>query len=141
MNEGEDAMAFIERIMLVDDNEADNVYHELILRAAGFTGDLWIHETGEAALEQLRGAGMRAPCLILLDINMPGMDGFEFAAAAAPLLKRHPALIVVMLTSSSSPEDYSRAIEMEQVSSYLIKPLTVSSAFTLIVGGASPGRH
>jgi len=134
-------MADIERIMLVDDNEADNVYHELILRAAGFEGALWIHETGESALEQLRCATALPPCLILLDINMPGMNGFEFAAAAAPLLERHPAMIVVMLTSSSSPEDYARAAGMTQISSYLTKPLTVSSAFTLIVGGASPGRH
>jgi CheY-like chemotaxis protein len=134
-------MARIERIMLVDDNEADNVYHELVLRAAGFQGELWIHETGESALEQLRGDRMPTPCLILLDINMPGMNGFEFAAAAAPLLQRHPALIVVMLTSSSSPEDRSRATGMEQISSYLIKPLTVSSAIALITGGASPGRH
>lgn len=134
-------MAHIERIMLVDDNEADNVYHELILRAAGFEGELWIHETGESALGQLGRASVLPPCLILLDINMPGMDGFEFAAAAAPLLRRHPALIVVMLTSSSSPQDHARAAGMSEISSYLTKPLTVSSARALIVGGASPGRH
>ncbi len=134
-------MSGIERIMLVDDNEADNVYHEIILRSAGYEGELWIHESGEAALAQLKRTTILPPCLVLLDINMPGMSGFEFATAAAPLLSKHPTLVVVMLTSSSSMEDRKRAATMAVISSFLTKPLTVRAAHTLLSGGASQGVH
>jgi len=134
-------MSGIERIMLVDDNEADNVYNEIILRSAGYEGGLWVHESGQAALAQLKQTTFLPPCLILLDIDMPGMDGFEFAAAAAPLLSRHPTLVLVMLTSSSSAEDRQRAATMTEISSLLAKPLTVQAARALLSGGASRGVH
>ena len=77
----------VQRIVLVDDSEADNVYHEVVLRRAGFSGDLQVFEMAAPALDYLRRLPDGPVCLVLLDINMPGMDGWEFAAAAAPLLQ------------------------------------------------------
>lgn len=124
----------MERILLVDDNEADNVFHEFVIRRAGFTGELTVCESGPSALAHLSSAGTQRPTLILLDINMPGMSGFEFARAAAPLLADEPTAIVVMLTSSGAQDDLERARQMPEITSYLIKPLTAETIADLLAG-------
>lgn len=124
----------VQRIVLVDDNEADNVYHEVVLRRAGFSGDLQVFEMAEEALEYLRALPDGPVCLVLLDVNMPGMDGWEFAAAAGPLLREKPTLMLVMLTSSSAPEDLARARAMPELHGIITKPLTVEAALDLLDG-------
>ena len=124
----------VQCVMLVDDNEADNVYHEIMLRRAGFGGELVIRESAQQALDYLTQANVLLPNLILLDINMPGMNGFEFAHEAAPLLQRVPTITVVMLTSSSLPNDRERARAMPEIAGYVTKPLTVASARALLDG-------
>jgi len=127
----------VTRILLVDDNEPDNVFHEAVLRGAGFQGDLRAFEEPEAALEYLRQLPHGPVCLLLLDINMPGMNGWEFARAAEPLLEDNPTVILVMLTSSSLPEDRAQAESEAAVSGYLTKPLTVEVAVRLLSGNWS----
>jgi len=122
----------VERIVLVDDNEADNVYHEVVLRRAGFGGELQVFEMAEDALAYLAAMPDGPGTLVLLDINMPGMDGWAFAAAAAPLLAAKPALMLVMLTSSSAPEDQARAQSLPGLSGFVTKPLTVEAARGLL---------
>ncbi|MBS4037584.1 MAG: hypothetical protein KGZ46_05490, partial [Hydrogenophaga sp.] len=68
-----------ERFILIDDNEADNVFHEIMIRRAGFTGDVLIFDNGVDALEFMRHDELRVPTCIFLDINMPMLDGFEVA--------------------------------------------------------------
>lgn len=121
------------RVMLIDDNEADNVFHEIILRKAGFAGELVVHESAEAALQALSAETPPAkPTLILLDINMPGMDGFQFVEAAAAVLTAHRSVILVMLTSSSADSDIRRAQAMPLIRDYVIKPLIVDAAKTML---------
>lgn len=117
----------IERIILVDDNEADNVYHEIMIRKAGFTGEVRVFETGVHALEFLRTDPLDTPSCIFLDINMPMLDGFEVAEEATPLLQDKPTVVLMMLTSSGSPADRARAATLPVIQGYLIKPLTVAS--------------
>lgn len=120
-------MTPIERIILVDDNEADNVYHEIMIRKAGFTGEILVFETGVLALEFLRSDPLQTPSCIFLDINMPMLDGFEVAEEATPLLQGKPTVLLMMLTSSGSPADRARAATLPIIQGYLIKPLTVAS--------------
>lgn len=117
------------QVMLIDDNEADNVYHEVVLRRAGFGGELVTHESAELALVPLRSnLHSGKPTLILLDINMPGMDGFQFVDAAADVLSTFEPVILVMLTSSTAGIDVRRAKELPVIRDYLVKPLTVDRA-------------
>ena len=117
------------RVMLIDDNEADNVYHELVLRRAGFGGELVVHESAELALASLNSdLHPRKSTLIFLDINMPGMDGFQFVDAAAAVLSEVNPIILVMLTSSTADKDIRRAKALPLIRDYLIKPLVVAKA-------------
>ena len=117
------------RVLLIDDNEADNVYHELVLRRAGFGGELVVHESAELALVSLNSdLHPRKSTLIFLDINMPGMDGFQFVDAAAAVLSEVNPVILVMLTSSTADKDIRRAKELPLIRDYLIKPLVVAEA-------------
>src|SRR5882757_8136909 len=123
-------MPTIKRILLVDDNEADNVYHEIVLRRAGFDGRVDVCESGQAALDYLQRSA-QWPELILIDINMPGMDGFGFVAAVTTLLQGR-AITLVMLTSSGAAQDRQRAKSLATISDYLVKPLTVEAASKLL---------
>jgi CheY-like chemotaxis protein len=127
-------MAGFERILLIDDNEADNVFHTIMIRRAGFAGEVISLDSGLAALDYLANAS-NVPMLILLDINMPSMSGFEFALAAEPVLRRRlPHATIVMLTSSSAPHDRERARKVAEIDGYIVKPLGVASAQRLLAG-------
>jgi CheY-like chemotaxis protein len=117
-------MTMAERFILVDDNEADNVYHEIMIRRAGFTGEVLVFESGADALAFLQADPLTLPTCLFLDINMPQMDGFEFARLATPLLHDKPAVVVMMLTSSDAPQDRQRANETALVRGFVTKPLT-----------------
>lgn len=122
----------VERIVLVDDSHADNVFHEVIIRRCGFTGDLKVFEQPAQALEYLKRMPDGRVSLVLLDINMPGMDGWELAGAAEPFLAGHETVVLVMLTSSSAPADLERARQMPVVRGYITKPLDRQSTRELL---------
>ena len=125
-------MSRYERFILIDDNEADNVYHEIMIERAGFTGEVLVFETGEDAIAFLRSDPMTAPTCIFLDINMPGLDGFEVAEQATPLLADKPTVMLVMLTSSGSPADRERAAGLPVIKGYVTKPLDVGAIQALM---------
>ncbi len=125
-------MTGIERIILIDDNESDNVFHEIIIKAAGFAGELLVFDGGVKALDYLQTADLARPTRVFLDINMPGMDGFEVARRATPLLQGKPAVVLLMLTSSASPQDRERAAAISIIQGYVTKPLTVDGVRELL---------
>jgi CheY-like chemotaxis protein len=114
-------------ILLVEDNPFDA---ELALRAlehAGLAnGLLWVKD-GQEALDYLFREGQyadrspAAPCLVLLDVNMPKVGGVEVLRAikADPRTRRIP---VVMLTSSSEERDMADSYQLG-VNSYIVKPI------------------
>lgn len=124
----------IERIVLVDDNDDDNFYHARVIRKSGFTGELLTLEDGFQALAFVNEDPLTLPTLILLDINMPGMNGFEVAEQVEPIVIVTPTTILVMLTSSSSPDDIGRAKRTKGISGFLTKPLTVERVLRLVYG-------
>jgi CheY-like chemotaxis protein len=127
-------MTPFERIVLIDDNEADNVFHEIMIRRAGFSGEVLVFMSGPDALEFFRTDDLSRSTCIFLDINMPLMSGFEMAEEAAPLIGNKPSLVLVMLTSSGSPADWDRARSMDVIKGYVTKPLTTTMVRDLLDG-------
>jgi CheY-like chemotaxis protein len=131
-------MTTIKRVLLVDDNEADSVFHEIILRRAGFTGSVTVCESAQIALDYLQRNRPQWPELLLVDINMPGMDGFKFVERLQSQLPS-PSPCIMMLTSSNAQSDRDRARLLPIISGYLVKPLTVEIATRLLAGDSSCG--
>lgn len=125
-------MTDLTRFILIDDNEADNVFHEIMIRRAGFTGELLVFEDASQALTFLQKDPLTAPTCIFLDINMPLMDGFEFASKATPLLIGKSTVLVMMLTSSDAPKDRLTASEMPLIQDFITKPLSVQKVRELL---------
>ena len=134
MNLEADSPSF-NRILLVDDNAANLEILYQSLEDEGY--ELLVAQSGQEALDITREA---QPALILLDINMPGMDGFEFLEAATEKLGAELCPIVVMLTTSLNPKDEERAMSFSVVREFLSKPLTLRQlqALGALVGAKEP---
>lgn len=118
-------------ILLVDDSPDDRM---AIVRALDKAGCTWAIEEcpdGDSALESLRGRPPGVlPRLVLLDLNMPRLDG----AAVLERLKRNPdtqSIPVVILTTSCAPSDIARCYQAG-ANSYVQKPVR-SEGLTLTV--------
>jgi CheY-like chemotaxis protein len=121
-----------QRVILVDDSDNDNFFHDIALRKCGFDGEIKIYDKGEDALEFLIQDRVSVPTVVFMDINMAGMGGFELARALDELLEPGVPLQLHMLTSSSWSLDRDRANAIGRIQSYLTKPLTKETASALI---------
>lgn len=123
-------------ILLVDDDEATNFLHSLLLTEWGVVDSIYTASNGQEALDFLKNSpqlNREPPTLILLDINMPVMDGFEFLEVYADLDPSLKASIVVfMLTTSLHKMDRERARRFRDISSYLSKPLEKDQLLEMI---------
>ncbi len=117
-----------EFILLVDDEENDVLLLQRAFKKAGLRDWLRVVANGAQAIDYLSGQGIYSdrekfplPFLVLLDLKMPGTDGFEVLrwARGESDLKR---LLIVVLTSSNLQTDVDRAYELG-ANSYLVKPV------------------
>lgn len=115
-------------VMLVDDNETDNFISKRIIELTKFASGVEVCDSGKSALEYLQAHANQAsklPELILLDINMPVVDGFifmyEFDMLPDPIKQKCK---VAVLSSSDNQRDIDRMIGNEYVIKFIKKPLT-----------------
>lgn len=115
-------------ILLVDDDEAANFLHTMIIKQLDCTENIITKENGVEALDYLRSTidGIYPqPDLILLDINMPIMDGWEFLGEYEKLKDDQLAkIVIVMLTTSLNPDDRKKAEVIPDISGFISKPLS-----------------
>jgi CheY-like chemotaxis protein len=123
-------------VLLVDDDDATNFMSRLVIERAGIAEHIEIALNGRDAIEYLTRTVKQAEAehttvpsiLILLDINMPIMDGWEFLQAYKALDTTSPKdeIIIVMITTSTNPEDERRAEKIPEVAGFTHKPLRLA---------------
>ena len=115
-------------VLIIDDDDASNFFTRMILEEWGHVRNTQIVESGMEALEYLKATKKHndvLPDLIFLDINMPGMDGWEFIEEYKKFDKElQSKIIIVMLTTSDNPDHKMLAKTHDVVAGYRTKPLT-----------------
>jgi CheY-like chemotaxis protein len=129
----------IPNILLVEDDQLDVINVQRTLAKINLTHKLFIAKNGEEALTLLKGNGgeksIPTPDLILLDINMPKMDGFELLN----VLRSDPEfkdIKVFIITTSDDEADRDLSNNLG-ISGYIVKPLSLNSSskdnFSLLI--------
>jgi CheY-like chemotaxis protein len=106
-------------VLLVEDDSVDAMTVKRAVKDLHITNPLVHRLNGEEALDYLRTDGNQKPCIILLDLNMPRMNGIEFlkAAKSDDKLKKIP---VVVLTTSKEERDKVESFRLG-VAGYMLK--------------------
>lgn len=120
-------MTKIECAVLIDDDSITNFLNEELIKELGVSEKVKVFEDGRGALNYINENCIKSnkcPELILLDINMPVMDGFEFLKVFNSLeFENKEDVKIIMLTTSSNSKDFEQAKKLS-VKDYITKPLT-----------------
>jgi CheY-like chemotaxis protein len=124
-------MTKLPAVLLVDDDQTTNYLNRLLLQRLNVTDHILVAHDGREALDLLMAQCLpltpECPRLILLDVNMPGMNGIQFLEAYKQLpLAAQNALVIVMLTTSLHPRDVQRVEQLNIVAGFVGKPLTAA---------------
>jgi two-component SAPR family response regulator len=118
--------------MLVDDNKIDNFFHERVILKNEATSHVIAMDSARNALSYLEGM-KTMPNIIFLDINMPGMNGFEFISEYKKLDIGHKCLIVLMMNAHDDPEN--KALDAVQGIFYDFRPKPITKEILEVILG------
>lgn len=118
--------------MLLDDNELDNFINQKTIESSHFASKVYVNTSSKSALEFLKNLEILGdnsislfPEVILVDINMPMIDGFQFIELLKKTFsKKINKIKIIILTSSLSPSDREKSEALVENIIYLNKPLT-----------------
>lgn len=123
-------METINKILLIEDDRVDILTIMRGLKALGINRSIEVMQNGEEALDYLLSQLNNLPNLILLDLNMPKMNGIEFLKKAKKheVIKKIP---IVVLTTSDEEAD-KKACFKYGVAGYMIKPIDNDEFVTIL---------
>jgi CheY-like chemotaxis protein len=117
------------RVLVVDDHDSFRRLARRMLESAGFTVDE--AATGAAAIQAARATG---PCLILLDIQLPDLDGF---AVAEGIAAQDPSPVIV-LTSTREASDFGDRIALSPAAGFIPKDQLSAGALRTYLAASNP---
>lgn len=118
-------MKKIDIACIIDDDPIFVFGTKRLMQLANFCNGFLVFKNGKEAYDNLKAmiiAGEKLPDLILLDLNMPIWDGWQFLDEFIQIPIENTVTIFIV-TSSIDPEDITRAKSYEIVSNYLVKPI------------------
>jgi CheY-like chemotaxis protein len=121
-------------ILLIDDDPVTNYLHESLIQSVLETGQILIARNGEEGLKMVNKGcpDGEAPALILVDLNMPVMDGIGFLKHYKEWAEQYPSpSVVAVLTTSTNPRDIEKVAQLE-IAPLLPKPLQEEHLQTLV---------
>ncbi|TDE10534.1 response regulator [Dyadobacter psychrotolerans] len=129
-------MKKVNLLCVIDDDKVYTYLIKRIIEAADVADNLVFFENGLDALKYFdrhKEQADKLPELILLDINMPILDGWQFMDAYSKIRSVFPKPVSLYMTSSSTDEeDYHRAQSTEHVLDLLRKPVSVNILKSLV---------
>jgi len=124
-------MGKINLVVIIDDDPIYVFGLQKLIEIDNFASEVKTFINGKESLEYIENSfkeSLNLPDVILLDINMPVMNGWEFLDLINPLSKLYSKKLNIYVVSSSvSDEDRTRALSFSIVKDYLIKPITLES--------------
>jgi response regulator of citrate/malate metabolism len=129
-------MSKINCVLLIEDDDVTNFVNNRIIKGLKISEKINLAHNGEEAFNFVKNFAMlndnSGPELILLDLNMPVADGFEFIHAFKELrLSNSEKIKIIVLTTSSHEEDISKIIKDKNIG-YINKPLTEDKLLSVL---------
>lgn len=126
----------VNNLAIVDDDDAFVFLTKEMVAETNMVDNISVFKNGKVALdfiEMNRSNEQQLPEIILLDLSMPVMDGWQFLEKYAqinPVLARK--ISIYICTSSISPDDVNRAKAQSLVSNFMVKPVTPENLISMI---------
>jgi CheY-like chemotaxis protein len=126
-------MPKINCILLIDDDRVTNYLHKVVINDLDISKHIEVKQNGKEGLQYLEECVQDGNCpeIILVDLKMPVMDGFEFVEAYRKIALPETATKIAMLTTSSNPKDIEKMKE-KGIIDFFDKPLTEEKLMSLI---------
>lgn len=128
-------MEKLDTVMLIEDDVITNYINSRLIQNLKISDHIEVKKTGSEALQYLDWKldnAMPCPELILLDINMPEMNGLEFLIEFRKMnFSNKNKVEVILLTTYSHIRDYDQFIQLD-IHSFLIKPLTKNQLIPML---------
>lgn len=118
-------MRNLDEVCLIDDDKVTIMLTKKRVNIANFCNNITSYENGKKAYDNFADRinnNIALPDLILLDINMPIWDGWDFLDEFSKI-NNNPRLCLFMMTSSIDPKDKEKALQYPIVKDFLVKPI------------------